>query len=151
MPSEPSARDSLRRAVACLPRRTREAMLDGIAANAIIAGAYTDKRGGICPMLAAHRSGGRTDLLSFAHAWDRFTGARRARRATERELAVLVAYLEASIADEEGLDLSTAIADHQRVARTRREREAARTGRDWLRRDERAAEGALARLDTLTR
>ena len=64
----------------------------------IIVGAYTDRTGGVCPMLAAHRCGGRTDFRSFARAWDRFTGAgKRARRATEREVRTLTAQLEASI------------------------------------------------------
>ena len=55
-------------------------MLDGIERNEIIAGAYTDS-GGICPMLAAHRAGGRTDCIAFATAWDRFAfGGARARR-----------------------------------------------------------------------
>ena len=64
--------EDLRRAIDCLPERTKTAMLEGIDANTIIVGAYTDRRGGVCPMLAAHRHGGRTDLLAFAHAWDRF-------------------------------------------------------------------------------
>ena len=94
------ARD-LRTAIDCLPLLTREAMLDGIAAGRIIVGAYTDRHGGICPMLAAHRNGGRTSLASFARAWDRYTGApRRPRRATERELTTLRAMLETSIAME---------------------------------------------------
>jgi hypothetical protein len=77
-------------------------MLDGIASGRIIVGAYTDRKGGVCPMLAAHRNGGRTSLASFARAWDRYTGApRRARRATPRELNTLRAMLEASIAIEE--------------------------------------------------
>jgi hypothetical protein len=77
-------------------------MLDGIDSNRIIVGAYTDRQGGVCPMLAAHRNGGRTSLASFARAWDRYTGARgRPRRATERELTTLRAMLEASIALEE--------------------------------------------------
>ena len=46
--------------------------------------------GGVCPMLAAHRNGGRTSFASFAQAWDRYTRARAApRRATERELRTL--------------------------------------------------------------
>ncbi len=95
------ARD-LRRAVDCMPLRTRRAMLDALAANQIIVGAYTDRRGGVCPMLAAHRNGGRTDLSSFARAWDRYTGARgRPRPATERELNTLSTMLDASIALEE--------------------------------------------------
>ena len=94
------ARD-LRDAIDCLPLRTREAMLDGIGAGRIIVGAYTDRQGGVCPMLAAHRNGGRTSLASFARAWDRYTGAKRARPATARELTTLRAMLEASIALEE--------------------------------------------------
>jgi hypothetical protein len=95
------ARD-LRNVVDCLPLHTREAMLEGIAAGRIIVGAYTDRRGGVCPMLAAHRNGGRTSLAGFARAWDRYTGATRGpRRATERELTTLRAMLEASIGVEE--------------------------------------------------
>jgi hypothetical protein len=88
----------LRRAVDCLPERTREAMLEGIDANEIIVGAYTDRSGRVCPMLAAHRHGGRTSLASFAKAWDRYAGAgRRPRPATEREVRALRAMLEASL------------------------------------------------------
>ena len=59
--------ERLRLAIDCLPVGTREAMLAGLRANErIIAGAYVDGEGGVCPMLAAHRAGGRTDLLSFA-------------------------------------------------------------------------------------
>ena len=65
-----SAREQLRLAVQCLPEHTRAAMLEGIGRNDIIVGAYTDRRGGVCPMLAAHRCGGRTDFLAFAHAWE---------------------------------------------------------------------------------
>ena len=59
------ARD-LRTAIDCLPLATRKAMLEGVEANRIIVGAYTDRKGGVCPMLAAHRNGGRTSLASFA-------------------------------------------------------------------------------------
>src|ERR1700755_1501329 len=101
----------LRRAVDCLPRATRIAMLEGIRSNAIIVGAYTGPDG-ICPMLAAHRAGARTDFISVARAWDRFalTGSRarrprpatrRARRATRRELLVLTTQLESSLLDDE--------------------------------------------------
>ncbi len=37
-------------------------------------------------MLAAHRRGGRTSLATFARAWDSYTGAPKARLATQREL-----------------------------------------------------------------
>ena len=92
--------EDLRLAIDCLPRRTREAMLQGIAGNDIIVGAYANGDG-ICPMLAAHRAGGRTSLIAFADAWDRlaFRGSRKAtaRRATHRELLILTAHLEASL------------------------------------------------------
>ena len=98
-------------------------MLDGVARNRIIVGAYVDRDGGVCPMLAAHRHGGRTSLASFARAWDRYTGAGKgARAASDRELRTLAVMLEASVAlDEAGRDgeLSHAIAEH-RAARKRR-------------------------------
>ena len=88
-------------AIDCMPRSTREAMLDGIVSNRIIVGAYTDGRGGVCPMLAAHRNGGRTNLASFARAWDAYTGAKAMREASDRELRTLHAMLEASLYYEE--------------------------------------------------
>ena len=99
----------LRSVVDCLPYETRVAMLDGIRRyDRIIVGAYTDRTGGVCPMLAAHRCGGRTDFRSFARAWDGFTGAgRRARRATDRELRTLTAQLEASLWEEDELRAQT--------------------------------------------
>jgi hypothetical protein len=125
-----SARSGLRLAVDCLPRHTREAMLEGIGANEIIVGAYVTRDGGVCPMLAAHRNGGRTDFLAFAIAWDRYCDAKRPRRATRRELRTLEAYLQASLAAD--ADLGDAIADHQRLSRSRRTREAEATGWGWL-------------------
>ena len=101
-------------------------MLDGIDANRIIVGAYTDARGGICPMLAAHRCGGRTNLASFARAWDRYTKAHgRPRPATERELRTLRAMLETSLAEDGYL---LAEARRRREGRSRRD-QAARDGR----------------------
>jgi hypothetical protein len=89
----------LRATVDALPDRTKEAMLRGIDSNRIIVGAYVDPdSGGICPMLAAHRNGGRTSLASFARAWDAYTNARRPRRATRREVRVLRSLIESSLA-----------------------------------------------------
>jgi hypothetical protein len=109
--------ERLRLAIDCLPVGTREAMLTGLRANdRIIAGAYVDGEGGVCPMLAAHRAGGRTDLLAFARSWDRFTrtsGASRA--ATERELRILVAQLEASLMSASAADLDVAIKEHREL------------------------------------
>src|SRR5438093_8686883 len=115
--------EDLRRAIDCLPLYTRRAMLEGVRSNEIIAGAYTDRQGGVCPMLAAHRCGGRTSFISFARAWDRFTDAKRARRATERELRSLVAQLEASIlAEAPDADLADVIADHRALLASRARR-----------------------------
>ncbi len=122
--------EELRLAVECLPLQTREAMLEGVLVSPrIIVGAYTDREGGVCPMLAAHRRGGRTNFLSFARSWDRFTHARRRRRATRHELAVLVGLLRASLMDEESCDLARAIDEHtELLARHRRARTADPTG-----------------------
>jgi hypothetical protein len=92
----------LRTTVQALPQHTREAMLRGIDENPIIVGAYTDKRGGVCPMLAAHRNGGRTNFASFARAWDAYTGVtKRSRRATRREVQTLRSYLEMSLISDD--------------------------------------------------
>jgi hypothetical protein len=101
-----------------LPIETKEAMLFGLQNETIVTGAYTHD-GGICPMLAAHRRGGRTSQLAFAHAWDRYTGARRGRPATERELRTLRVMLEASLADPT-VDL-TEVADELRSKRPKRD------------------------------
>lgn len=116
----------LRLAIDCMPLLTRQAMLAGIDSTAIIVGGYTDRDGGVCPMLAAHRNGGRTAFASFAHAWDRYTKAGETpRRASERELRTLRTMLEGSIAIEAAASgpMAEAIADHRdtQVARARRE------------------------------
>jgi hypothetical protein len=113
--------EQLRQAIDCLPLHTRMAMLEGVRSNDIIVGAYVDRRGGVCPMLAAHRCGGRTDFLTFARSWDAFAKAKRARRATRRELLVLTAHLEASIlADESGGELARAVVEHRELLERRR-------------------------------
>jgi hypothetical protein len=110
--------NDLRMAIDCLPRATRIAMLEGIRQNEIIVGAYTHADG-VCPMLAAHRAGGRTNLIGFAKAWDglAFRGdrARRPRRATDRELLILTSHLEASLLEDAGAapDLGEAVAEHR--------------------------------------
>jgi hypothetical protein len=89
----------LRNSVSAMPLHTKEAMLGGIRSNRVIVGAYVDKRGGVCPMLAAHRNGGRTNFGTFARAWDAFTGAnqRKPRRASRREVRTLEGYLEMAL------------------------------------------------------
>jgi hypothetical protein len=116
--------EDLRHAIDSLPRDTRVAMLDGIRQNDIIVGAYTGD-GGICPMLAAYRAGGRASCISFAKAWDAFAfrGARTrlARRATRRELLVLTSHLEVSLLDDDGAtsDLAAVTAQHEELVQAR--------------------------------
>ncbi len=107
--------ERLRTAIDCLPVATREAMLAGVrASERIIAGAYVDGKGGVCPMLAAHRAGARTDFLAFARSWDRFTRAQsNPRAASERERRMLVGQLEASLVSADRLALDIAIAEHR--------------------------------------
>jgi hypothetical protein len=81
-----------------LPIETKQAMLVALDSETIVTGAYTHD-GGVCPMLGAHRRGGRTDRESFAKCWDRYTGAGKGRRATEREIRTLRTMLEASLLD----------------------------------------------------
>jgi hypothetical protein len=137
--------EDLRQAIDRLPRHTRIAMLDGIAGNDIIVGAYSSGDG-ICPMLAAYRNGGRTSLIAFAEAWDRvaFRGQRdaRVRRATERELLILRSHLEASLLGDDvpPQELTAARRDHEALmdrlkdARTDAHRDEAQ--RDEAQRDE---------------
>jgi hypothetical protein len=138
----------LRQAIDCLPRDTRRAMLEGIASHEIVVGAYTHGDG-ICPMLAAHRHGGRTTFVAFAHAWDRLAfrdarrRSRRARGATDRELLILRTQLEASLLADDGPapDLALAIREHAGVRHV--------AARDVP--EPRDYERALARLEALER
>ena len=129
--------ENLRYAIECLPLETKRAMLDGIRANPIIVGAYVDGDGGVCPMLAAHRNGGRTSFASFAKAWDRYTGAQnRARRASVREVRTLTTMLESSITDDPGIrgPLGEAVAEHHALVERRSDAEPAADRRveDWF-------------------
>jgi len=109
----------LRVAIEWLPIETKRAMLDAIEHNRIIVGAYTDRDGGVCPMLAAHRNGGRTSYASFARAWDLYTKAgSRSRPASDREVTTLRSMLEASLASDapDGTTFDAAIAQHRALA-----------------------------------
>lgn len=122
----------LRNAVDALPRHTAEAMLRAIDDNRIIVGAYTDKRGGVCPMLGAHRCGGRTNFGTFARAWDAYTGAdkaKKSRSATTREVNTLRSYLEQAVMGEDWRDVSLGGAvDEVRASRRRSSEIEAREG-----------------------
>src|SRR4051794_35558807 len=91
-----NAASRLRAAVDMLPIETKQAMLFALDNETIVTGAYTHD-GGVCPMLGAHRRGGRTSRESFAKAWDRYTGADKGRVATEREIRTLRCMLDASL------------------------------------------------------
>jgi hypothetical protein len=112
-------------------------MLQGLQRyDRIIVGAYSDRSGGVCPMLAAHRCGGRTDFRSFARAWDRFTGAgRRARKASEREVRTLMAHIEGSIwrEDEMRAEVASLGARTPAVAENQATRPKRTQGGAWLR------------------
>ena len=123
--SREHAVEDLRRALETLPTRTRQAMLIGLENNTVIAGAFSTS-GGACPMLAAHRAGGRTSCSSFPDAWDRFTGVygrQIVRPATEYEVQVLRQEIVASLEQPKETELSLAIAEHQAAVEARRRRE----------------------------
>lgn len=105
----------LRRSIDVLPERTRKAMLVGLENNTVITGAF-GAGGGACPMLAAHREGGRTSVCSFPQAWDAFCGVAGRniiRPATEYEVQILRREIEASLAPPPPSMFAEAIAEHQ--------------------------------------
>jgi hypothetical protein len=91
----------LNQAVRALPVETRRAMLAAAEGGGLIIGAYSDRKGQVCPMLAAHRLGARTHVGEFPRAWDAFGNAKRPRPATARELEILRALLEESLSGGE--------------------------------------------------
>jgi hypothetical protein len=114
----------LRRSIDVLPERTRKAMLVGLGNNTVITGAFSAGNG-VCPMMAAHREGGRTTCVSFPEAWDKFTGVYgRAicRPASEYEVNILRAEIEASLTPVTS-DLAAAIAEHSAMVEGRRRRD----------------------------
>jgi hypothetical protein len=91
---------ALSRAITRLPLDTRRAMLEAAENEELIVGAYTDRSGRMCPMLAAHRRGARTCVHGFPAAWDAFARAARPRPASQRELEILKALLQESLVAE---------------------------------------------------
>jgi hypothetical protein len=112
----------LRRSIDVLPERTRKAMLIGLGNNTVITGAFSGG-GGACPMLAAHREGGRTSACSFPEAWDKFTGVagrQIIRAATDYEVLILRREIEASLEPAGPSELGAAIAEYQASVEARR-------------------------------
>jgi hypothetical protein len=101
-------------------------MLVGLGNNTVITGAFSGA-GGACPMLAAHRAGGRTSACSFPEAWDRFTGVagrQIIRPATEYEVLILRREIEASLEPAGPTMFAEAIAEHQAAVEARARDEA---------------------------
>ena len=116
------ARAELRRSIDVLPVRTRRAMLHGLGNNTVITGAFAASGQGACPMMVAHREGGRTSCCTFPEAWDRFTGVygrHIVREATPYEIQILCEEIEASLVPLPNV-LSDAIAEHQAIVEARR-------------------------------
>ena len=106
----------LRRSIDVLPERTRKAMLVGLGNNTVITGAFSGGGDGACPMLAAHRAGGRTTVCSFPQAWDMFCGVAGRniiRPATEYEVQILRREIEASLEPAPPSMFAEVIAEHQ--------------------------------------
>jgi hypothetical protein len=118
------ARAELRRSIDVLPERTRRAMLVGLGNNTVITGAFAASGQGACPMMAAHREGGRTSSCTFPEAWDRFTGVygrHIVREATPYEVQILCEEIEASLVPlPRDNPLADAIAEHQAMVEARR-------------------------------
>ena len=119
------ARAELRRSIDVLPERTRKAMLHGLGNNTVITGAFAASKNGACPMMVAHREGGRTSCCTFPEAWDKFTGVygrHIVREATPYEIQILCEEIEASLAPLPKVNpLADAIAEHQAMVAARRQ------------------------------
>lgn len=121
--SREQARAELRRSIDVLPERTRKAMLHGLGNNTVITGAFAASGQGACPMMVAHREGGRTSCCTFPEAWDKFTGVygrHIVREATPYEVQILCEEIEASLVPLPKVDpLADAIAEHQAMVAAR--------------------------------
>ena len=121
--SREQARAELRRSIDVLPERTRRAMLHGLGNNTVITGAFAASGQGACPMMVAHREGGRTSCCTFPEAWDKFTGVygrHIVREATPYEIQILCEEIEASLVPLPKVDpLADAIAEHQAMVAAR--------------------------------
>jgi hypothetical protein len=117
----------LRATIDRLPLDVRQAVLDGIQSQRIIAGAHADGGGGVCPMVAAEVSVAWKDVSrsnvavaqEAARAWDRYADVNgSSRTATRRQLLALSAMLEASILQEQSetqMPLCDAITEFERA------------------------------------
>jgi hypothetical protein len=139
----------LRQAIDVLPERTRRAMLIGLGNNTVITGAFSGGGDGACPMLAAHREGGRTSACSFPEAWDRFTGVAGRhiiRAATEYEVLILRREIEASLEPAGPTMFTEVIAEHQATVEARAREEALAEQEATV--EARAREAALVEQET---
>ena len=98
-------------------------MLQGVRSyERIIVGAYVDERGGVCPMLAAHRCGRahRLPLLRQVVGPLRPCGRGASAPATEREVRILITQLQESLSSAHGMELDRAIAEHHELVSSSR-------------------------------
>ncbi|HEV2777057.1 MAG TPA: hypothetical protein VGV90_15815 [Solirubrobacteraceae bacterium] len=98
-------------------------MLHGLGNNTVITGAFAASNQGACPMMVAHREGGRTSCCTFPEAWDKFTGVygrQIVREATPYEVQILCEEIQASLVPLPNV-LSDAIAEHQAIVEARRQ------------------------------
>lgn len=134
--SRENAQAELRRSIDVLPERTRQAMLIGLKNNTVITGAFAGSKDGACPMMAAHREGGRTSCCTFPEAWDKFCGVHGrniVRPATEYEVMILCEEIQASLEPLPNV-LSDAIAEYQASRAGRVEHEQAQVAAEQERR-----------------
>ena len=139
-----NAQAELRRSIDVLPERTRQAMLIGLKNNTVITGAFAASKDGACPMMAAHREGGRTSCCTFPEAWDKFCGVHGrsiVRPATEYEVMILCQEIEASLEPLPNV-LSDAIAEYQASRMGRVEREQSQVAAEIAAEQERRAVAA---------
>ena len=123
-------------------------MLDGIDANRIIVGAYTDRAGrrlpdaGRPPLRRPHQPRELRPRLGPLHA-----AGGRPRPATERELRTLRAMLEASLGLEDGYLLSEVVDDVKAARRDEAARDARRPDQGLASRSSGADERAERELE----
>jgi hypothetical protein len=132
----------LRATIDRLPLEVRQAVLEGIQNQRIIAGAHVDGAGGVCPMVAADVRWKRISRASVekaqevARAWDRYAEASGSwHPATKRQLLALRSMLEASILAEterSEVPLSEVIAEHQLSKSRRVAAPAPAVGDPWI-------------------
>ncbi len=112
-PPHQHAVERLRLAIDCMPWRRARRCSEECAATSASSSARMRRRGGVCPMLAAHRRGGRTDFLVVRQVLGPVRSRRRASRAGDRARAADPRRAAGGEpAGAGGLELDRAIGEH---------------------------------------